>query len=281
MTRAIVVGIDGSTESRHAMEWAFDEGRRSDRPVHLLYAASDATYGPVLTDTLMHDMLAEDGRQVVEHAKRQVPADLAESALVEWVYGPPAKVLVHASEKASTVVVGTHGRGVVGAAIRGSVSRHVTRHAKSPVVVVRPAEGAGRVMAGLDLDAPEPVLPTAFQQAAARGLPLTVVRAWMAPGTVGAGMGVPMAGLNPDDIERGERGIAEQQVAEWGAKYPDVAVDLRLVRGDARHVLVDVSKDAELLVVGPHGRGWFSGLTLGSTSAAVAEHAHSPVMVAR
>lgn len=280
MTRAIVVGIDGSTESRHAMEWAFDEGRRSGRPVHLLYAASDATYS-ALTDTLMHDVLAEDGRRVVEHAERQVPADLADSTLVEWVFGAPARVLVHASEKAHMTVVGTHGRGLVGAAVRGSVSRHVTRHAKSPVVVVRPTEARGRVIAGLDLDAPEPLLPVAFQQAAARELPLTVVRAWMAPGTVGAGMGVPTAGLDADSIEQGERGTAEPMVAEWAAKYPDVTVDLRLVRGDARRVLVDVSQAAELLVVGPHGRGWFSGLTLGSTSETVAEHAHSPVMVAR
>jgi nucleotide-binding universal stress UspA family protein len=280
MTRAIVVGIDGSTESRHAMEWAFDESRRSEHPLHLLYAASDDVYSP-LTDTLMQDLLAEDARRVVEQTKQQVPADLADSTLVEWVFGTPAKVLVHASEEAHMLVVGTHGRSLVGAALRGSVSRHVTRHAKSPVVVVRPAEAAGRVVAGLDLDAPEPLLPAAFHQAAVRGLPLTVVRAWMAPGNVGVGMGVPMAGLDPDNIERGERGMAEQLVTEWAAKYPDVAVDLRLVRGDARHVLVDASEEAELLVVGPHGRGWFSGLTLGSTSETVAEHAHSPVLVAR
>jgi len=280
MTHAIVVGIDGSTDSRHAMEWAFDESRRSDRPVQLLFAATDDTYSP-LTDTLIHDVLAEDARRVVEQAKSQVPAELAQSTQVEWVFGTPTKVLVHASERADLLVVGTHGRSIVGAALRGSVSRHVTRHAKSPVVVVRPAEGAGRVLAGLDLDAPEPLLPTAFQQAATRGLPLTVIRAWMAPGTVGLGMGVPSGGLDPDSIERGERGMAQQAVDEWAATYPDVAVDLRLVRGDARHVLVDASKDSELLVVGPHGRGWFSGLTLGSTSETVAEHAHSPVMVAR
>lgn len=280
MRPAIVVGIDGSAESRQAMEWAFEEARRSDRPVHLLHAASDYTYGP-LVETWQRDLLAEDARRVVEQAKSHVTAAQADSSLVEWVFGTPAKVLVHASEGAHMVVVGTHGRGLVGAAVRGSVSRHVTRHAKSPVVVVRPAKGGGRVMAGLDLDAPEPLLPTAFLQAAARGLPLTVVRAWMAPGTVGAGMGVPTAGIYPDDIERGEREMAEQMIAEWVAKHPDVAVDLRLVRGDARHVLVDVSEDAELLVVGSHGRGWFSGLTLGSTSETLVEHAHSPVMVAR
>ena len=136
MTRAIVVGIDGSTESRHAMEWAFDESRRSEHPLHLLYAASDDVYSP-LTDTLMQDLLAEDARRVVEQTKQQVPADLADSTLVEWVFGTPAKVLVHASEEAHMLVVGTHGRSLVGAALRGSVSRHVASHAACPVVVVK------------------------------------------------------------------------------------------------------------------------------------------------
>jgi nucleotide-binding universal stress UspA family protein len=277
MKREIVVGIDGSTESQHAMEWAFAEARRSGHPVQLVYAATDAKFGATLNDDVLHDLLAEQGDRVVEEAKELVPADLSETSQVEWIYDAPSKFLVNASDQAHLVVVGTHGRGLVGAAIQGSVSRHVTRHAKCPVVVVRPAEGKGRVIAGLDLDAPEPLLPTAFQQAATRGLPLTVVRAWFAPATGG----FPTEGLNPVDIERMERRAAEQVVAEWSGRYPNVAVDLRLVRGDARHVLVDVSKDAELLVVGPHGRGWFFGLTLGSTSAAVAEHAHSPVMVAR
>jgi nucleotide-binding universal stress UspA family protein len=247
--------------------------------VHLLYAASSDAYGP-LTDTLMQQVLAGDAHRIVEQAKRHVPADLADSTVVECVSGTAAEVLVHASEKADMIVVGTHVPGLPGAIIRGSVSKHVTRHAKSPVVVVRPPAGSGRVVAGLDLSAPEPLLPAALQQAASRKLPLTVVRAWLPPPMVGMAS-VPTAGISPDDIERGEREMTEQLVTKWAAKYPDVAVDLHLVRGDARDVLVDVSKDAELLVVGQHGRGWFTGLTLGSTSAAVAEHAYSPVMVTR
>jgi nucleotide-binding universal stress UspA family protein len=281
MTREILVGIDGSTESQHAMDWAFDEARRSGRPLHLVHAASDTAYGAALTDNLLHDLLAERGNRIVEQANKLVPPDLSETTEVEWLYDVPSKFLVNASDQAHMVVVGTHGRNLVGAAIRGSVSRHVTRHAKCAVVVVRPMEGKGRVIAGLDLEAPEPLLPTAFQQAAARGLPLTVVRAWNAPGALGLGMGLPTEGLNPVDIERDDRRAAEQLVAQTAGKYPDVAVNVRSVRGDARQVLVDTSKDAELLVVGPHGDGWFFGLTLGSTSAAVAEHAHSPVMVAR
>ncbi|HEY5050310.1 MAG TPA: universal stress protein [Acidothermaceae bacterium] len=58
-------------------------------------------------------------------------------------------------------------------------------------------------------------------------------------------------------------------------------VNLRAVcqQGAARTVLLDTSKDAEMLIVGSRGHGGFSGLLLGSVSAACAEHAHCPVLV--
>ena len=50
-------------------------------------------------------------------------------------------------------------------------------------------------------------------------------------------------------------------------------------RGNAAKVLLDESKDAQMLVVGSRGHGGFSGLLLGSVSAPCAEHARCPVLV--
>jgi nucleotide-binding universal stress UspA family protein len=44
------------------------------------------------------------------------------------------------AEHADMVLVGSHGRGVVGRFLLGSVSEHVVRHAPCPVLVVRPRE---------------------------------------------------------------------------------------------------------------------------------------------
>ncbi len=49
--------------------------------------------------------------------------------------------------------------------------------------------------------------------------------------------------------------------------------------GHASTVLLEVSKDADMLIVGSRGHGGFAGLLLGSVSAAVAEHARCPVLV--
>jgi nucleotide-binding universal stress UspA family protein len=281
MTAAIVVGIDGSVQSQQAMDWAFHEAERSGDPLHLLHVASDRTYSGHV-DELFRDALVEDGQRVVAEAKARVPTSLEPRCLVEYVLGPPVEVLVHASETARMVVVGTHGRGAVSAAVLGSTGRHVARHAHSPVVVVHPGGAPGsRVVAGLDGDSPEPLLSTAFDQAASRGLPLTVVRVWTMPPIAGPGLAVPVKGFDLEDLERSEHSLTDDLVRAKSGGYPDVVVEALTVRGDPRRVLVDVSANSELLVVGAHGRGRFTGLMLGSTGSAVAAHARCPVMIAR
>ena len=53
--------------------------------------------------------------------------------------GPPGEAIVDVarSEQVDMVVVGSHGRGVVGRFFVGSVSEYVVRHAPCPVLVVR------------------------------------------------------------------------------------------------------------------------------------------------
>jgi nucleotide-binding universal stress UspA family protein len=58
--------------------------------------------------------------------------------------GDAGESIVEASEaeSADLIVVGTHERGTVGRLFLGSVSDHVVRHARCPVMVVRPSRDA-------------------------------------------------------------------------------------------------------------------------------------------
>ncbi|WP_309989256.1 universal stress protein [Paenarthrobacter nitroguajacolicus] len=49
--------------------------------------------------------------------------------------------------------------------------------------------------------------------------------------------------------------------------------------GEPAKVLVEESRDAQLLVIGRHGAGGFLGQAMGSVSRACAAHAHCPVVV--
>jgi nucleotide-binding universal stress UspA family protein len=54
-----------------------------------------------------------------------------------------------------------------------------------------------------------------------------------------------------------------------------------LVRDRPRHALLDWSATAQLLVVGSRGRGGIRGMLLGSTSQSLVQHAQCPVLVVR
>ncbi|GIJ19733.1 hypothetical protein Vlu01_03570 [Micromonospora lutea] len=75
-----------------------------------------------------------------------------------------------------------------------------------------------------------------------------------------------------------DRSLTES-LAGLAARYPDVQVQRRLLRGSPAKVLVEESKIAQLVVVGGRGRGALSGLLLGSVSHAVLHHAHCPVAI--
>ena len=83
------------------------------------------------------------------------------------------------------------------------------------------------------------------------------------------------------DAEKVARAMVDALVRERGGAAADVPVEIRAVRGTAGNVLVDQSRDADLLVVGHRGRGGFRSTVLGSVGLQCVLHASVPVMVVR
>ena len=71
----------------------------------------------------------------------------------------------------------------------------------------------------------------------------------------------------------------EDGVAEVLGQKPGVEVETISERGHAAKVLLDNSKDAQMLVIGSRGHGGFTGLLLGSVGQNVASHGETPVVV--
>jgi nucleotide-binding universal stress UspA family protein len=83
------------------------------------------------------DQLRERREPVAQHLVERGRRDGVHVRFLIWE-GDPAESILDAAnaESADIVVLGSHGRGPVGRLLLGSVSQHVVRHARVPVVVV-------------------------------------------------------------------------------------------------------------------------------------------------
>jgi len=142
----IVVGIDGSVHSRHALEWAISEAVLRGTPLTVLTVAQVTTayWGPAAVWYPPLDL--DVAEQALKAAKEEVGtvldkpgADSPPSVSVKAVAGLPAEEILRAARDADMIVVGSRGAGGFRKLLMGSVSLQVTHHAHCPVVVI-PAE---------------------------------------------------------------------------------------------------------------------------------------------
>ncbi|MCV7300481.1 universal stress protein [Mycobacterium barrassiae] len=118
----------------------------------------------------------------------------------------------------------------------------------------------------------------AAREAALRHVPLTVVTV-VPPAEFGPFVDVPYYAEEREQRAQEVIDDALKLVFDATADEPKLAVDHRVVPGNVVSVLVEMSKGAELVVVGCRGLGGVAGLLLGSVSSGVLHHAHCPVAV--
>ncbi|URN03057.1 universal stress protein [Actinomadura madurae] len=195
--------------------------------------------------------------------------------------GQAAARLIEAGDSADLIVLGPRGLGGFVGLVLGSVGAQVAAHAPCPVVIVRgepvppPEQGDGRVVVGVDgSPASREALAMAFTEADAQGWDVHAVVAWEE---------VPVREIPPLVDEAGMRDAARAHLARLMIParelHPEVKVQIDIVPGPPREVLMNAAEEARLLVVGSRGLGGFRGLLLGSVSHALVHHAPCPVAV--
>ncbi len=141
----------------------------------------------------------------------------------------------------------------------------------------------GRIVVGVDGSQPSiDALRWALAEARSRHATLEAVITWSNPVMADAYGGAAMIGFDAGALVEATTQTLEDAIK---AACPDpderVAIVRTVAEGGAGHVLVEHSRDAELLVVGSRGHGGFAGLLLGSVSSQCVHHAHCPVTVIR
>jgi nucleotide-binding universal stress UspA family protein len=137
---------------------------------------------------------------------------------------------------------------------------------------------AQRIVVGID-GSPSSLaaLEWAARQAEFTGSALEVMIVWQWPMSYGFAM--PLASDFDPATEAGK--VLDGAIGDARKAHPEVEIRPSVIEGFPAQVLVEASKDAELMVVGSRGHGEFAGLLIGSVSEHCVTHAHCPVLVLR
>lgn len=283
--RAIVAGADGSEISYQAVAWAAAEAERRHCPLHIItsYAVmAGRTPSPALTTQEM-STLREQGQQILADAERMARISAPGDSMpitTELLFDPIAPVLIERSRRAGMVVVGNRGLGAIRRAVLGSVSTALARHAHCPVAVVHgdpeTAAQGKPIVVGVD-GTPNsvPALGQAFEEASLRKAELIAVHAWSDTS------GYDLSVMGWEAIRRSEDKLLGAALAGYTERWPDVVVRRAVLCDTPVRAVLDTASDAQLIVVGSHGRGGFQGMVLGSVSTALLHSAQCPVLVVR
>ena len=140
-----VVGVDGSEESRAALQWSADEAVAHGARLEVVcawelpFSGLASSYSPAPAGLPNPQEVAQGAEDALDKTLREVLG--GETSLdVERVVeaGDPAAVLLGRSEAADLLVVGSRGHGGFSRLLLGSVGEKCVRYAACSVVVIRP-----------------------------------------------------------------------------------------------------------------------------------------------
>jgi nucleotide-binding universal stress UspA family protein len=136
-TYRIVVGVDGSEASNHALRWAAAEARARHGTVQAITVwnwDSSGTLAPMASAPIDERERAE---RVLATALAGIVDDYPDVPFAtDVVEDRPGRALTHAAQDADILVLGSHGHSRLHHAVLGSISEECVRQATCPVVVL-------------------------------------------------------------------------------------------------------------------------------------------------
>ncbi len=142
--RSILVPIDFSIHSKNALKYAVPMARRFGASVHLVYVVeptiypADLGFGQVVLPGVEDELREKGGSELQSLIRKEIGGSVKASWSVR-TGNPHQEILREADErKVDLIVVATHGHSGVEHMLFGSTADRVVRHAKCPVLTVRP-----------------------------------------------------------------------------------------------------------------------------------------------
>ena len=283
----IIVGVDGSDASIAALKWAAYESQRRHADILAVSCYSFPSYGspdgavyPARDDI---EVLRKGAATLISRATElvaEIDPKIEMDGLAEM--SSAASVISESAHEDDEIVVGATGHGAYMLGLLGSVSMSIVHRSHVPVIVVpeKPQVATGRTMrkivVGIDGSKESlHALEWAYCEASLTGAELIAVHAWIYPYS---GQHEPRTLMKLDAMQE-----LKTSLDSLGPRLTSDSVHVhpRLAEKTPTAALLDEAHDADLIVVGSHGRGALRASLLGSVSRTIAQQATCPVAIIR
>lgn len=135
---AIVVGIDGSSQSKRALDWAVRQAEKQDSTVRAVAVWHQPVHFAATPRPFPETDFQKEAQKAVDDAVSEATKDAPDCEVETAVeHGHPTRALLDAADDAEMLVLGYRGRGGVAGMLLGSVVLQCVQHATCPVVVIR------------------------------------------------------------------------------------------------------------------------------------------------
>ncbi len=281
--KKVLAASDGSEHGLSAVvtgaAWAQRAGADFEVTTVVEVLLLPPAYAPPGVDAAEYELaFVKEAREKVEAQAREAGA--ADAPLhVRAGLAPQLVNKVAEETAADLIVVGANPQPVLAKSLVGSTGRRILYLADRPVLVASAArrEPFQRVLAAVDLsEASRGVLETAWSLAVADRAELRALYV-LEP------LPLMLARITGDrEEERRRKGREEtERVLEAVGLTGEEAIQGRMREGHAGREILEEAQDwdADLIVVGSHGFGFFDRLMLGSTALFVLRHGHRATVV--
>jgi len=285
----ILVAIDGSTQSSHAIKALAHFGPATD--ITLIHAIHlpDLDH-PMITPELRDEVLIEVEKRHRQEGERFLSAaknDLAKTTTpVDTILqiGSPSHVILETAQSAhpQLIMMGARGLGPLKELVLGSVSHRVLLHAPCSVLILKgPLAPIRHILIPIEgQDDADRLLAFLRNMSLAHSARITIMTVWPQPRL-------------PWPITLGQSQLLEERAIEHAQeKIEHIAAQLSETEfeadtviglGDPAFAILEQAKamKVDLIMVGSHSRTGLSRFLLGSVSHTLVHQSTCPVMVVR
>lgn len=278
----ILVPFDGTPQAESAIPYATALAAPATTIVLCTVYPSDAE-GSGTTDSALDARINVLSREL-QAAGRTVEA--------ETYYGDPADKIVEAAANggADLIVMASHGRGVMGRLLHGSVADRVAREATVSVMVVRTAQqepgpvNIARLVLPLDgSPLAEQSIPVATAIARQFAMPLYLIRAVnmadLMPPAIGMGEAIPFQIYDETEEELNKEATSYLDAQAEKLRQDGFTVTTKVLSGPAASAISDATRAGDVVILCSNERSGVARWLMGSVAEQLVRDDDCPVIL--